>query len=154
MSKKKSKGDLGDRLTEAVRRRRGFEEGGKIPPMCKVVRVPAPPGYKNPLREVEELRKELESKQARIQELEIALVNATHRINESTPPPARTGDQIVYKAIEYRKHGEHCRQAMFKHDPNSYSGADEVQVVVVNMEIAKAQALAKLDGVDRLVLGL
>lgn len=70
------------------------------------------------------------------------------------PAPARTGDQIVYKAIEYRKHGEHCRQAMFKHDPNSYSGADEVQVVVVNMEIAKAQALAKLDGVDRLVLGL
>lgn len=71
-------------------------------------------------------------------------------------PAKRTGDQIVYKVMIYTSKGADCDCACFERDDigNIDSDLCEVFPVVVNMEDARMTALAKLDGLDRLVLGL
>lgn len=68
--------------------------------------------------------------------------------------PARTGDQIVYKALDYSPDGARCIRAGWSILEAAHIGARDVVPVVIHVQTARAQALAKLDGVDRLVLGL
>ncbi len=70
-------------------------------------------------------------------------------------PEVRTGDQIVYQCITYDKNGPHIVAAGFK--PADAEAPDEpfdFKKTVVDMEDARNAALAKLDALDRLVLGL
>ena len=87
------------------------------------------------------------------------------RSNEETPAPEavpvqeRTGDQIVYHVVAYSAEGKETIEADYdlktahewlkSNDTNA-----EIIPGVVNVERARLVALAKLDGLDRLVLGL
>ncbi len=61
----------------------------------------------------------------------------------------RAGDQIIYKDMVYDADGAYCRKASFTKDD-----IFKPVSVVLNYEAARFRALAKLDGVDKLVLGL
>ncbi len=71
----------------------------------------------------------------------------------------RTGDVIVYTAQStlHKNHGLILKAAYSRETLNSESIEDEwfqTIPIVIDFEDARARALEKLDGLDRLVLGL
>lgn len=72
----------------------------------------------------------------------------------AVPAQARTGDQIVYKALDYGQDGTRCIRAGWSNLEAAHIGARDVVPVVIHIETARGTALRKLDGVDRLILGL
>lgn len=100
----------------------------------------------------------MKSKIGYIEKPDKATAENSKAFGKTQSTPERIGDQIIYLVVTYNKDGAHTQNAAWNLQRatdlcDRYYGA-EIISQVVNMEQAREQALAKLDGLDRLVLGL